>query len=321
VEAADAHHILDRSLFDDSGYYVENGVSLCTFHHLEAEKTHITCDELREAAKIKTRCMPEHFYLDENYDHWGNIVLPNKMRLKGELFGNENVQKILKEADVLDLFQKYIKQSRTFHLPWSENLQNDDRKHENVEFLLNKPVVTTLKMDGEGSSLCSDHMHARSINSGHHPSRSWLKALHGQIAQDIPKGFRVVGENVYAKHSIYYQHLKTYFYVFSIWNENNIALSWDETHEYAELLGLTMVPEICFGTYKTIEEMRSDIETNLEKYSKICKDEIEGYVVRLADRIPYKDWRISSGKFVRKNHVQTSENWITQPVIPNKLEE
>ena len=242
------------------------------------------------------------------------------MRLKGELFGNENVQKILKEADVLDLFSPYIKGPRTFHCPWSENLQNDDRRHENISFLLGKPVVITVKLDGEGSSLYRDHMHARSINSGHHPSRSWLKALHGQIAQDIPENFRICGENVYAKHSIYYQHLKTYFYVFSIWNENNISLSWNETCEYAELLGLTTVPELCFGTYATIEEMRNDIEKNLAEYSKICKDEIEGYVIRLADRIAYKDYRISCAKFVRKNHVQTSENWITQPVVPNKIE-
>jgi hypothetical protein len=318
--AASAHHILDRSLWDKEGYYIENGVSLCPFHHMEAEQTHVTCEELREAAGIRTLCMPEHFYRDEKYDHWGNIILPNKMRLKGELFGNENVQKILREADILDLFSAHVKAPRTFHLPWSENLQNDDKMHQDVTFLLGKPVVTSVKLDGEGSSLYSDHMHARSVNSGHHESRSWLKALHGQIAHDIPKNFRVCGENVYAKHSIYYQHLKTYFYVFSIWNEKNIALSWDDTHEYAELLGLTVVPELCFGTYSTIEEMRKDIETNLEKYSKVCKDEIEGYVVRIADTIPYKDWRISSGKFVRKNHVVTSENWMTQPVIPNKLE-
>jgi hypothetical protein len=320
AKAVDAHHILDRSLWDDGGYYLTNGVSLCDFHHLEAEKTHITCDELREAAQIKNVCMPEHFYVDEKYDHWGNIVLPNKMRIKGELFGNENVQKILAEADVLDLFLRYVKAPRTYHCPWSENLQNDDKMHKDISFLLNKPVVVSVKLDGEGSSLYPDYMHARSINSGQHESRSWLKALHGQIAHDIPVNFRVCGENVYAKHSIYYQHLKTYFYVFSIWNENNISLNWDETCEYAELLGLSTVPEICFGTYKTIEDMRNDIDTNLKKYSETCKDEIEGYVIRLAGRIAYKDYRISCGKFVRKNHVQTSENWMTQPVVPNKLE-
>jgi predicted restriction endonuclease len=76
-----AHHILDRSLFDNGGYFIANGVSLCSFHHLEAEKTRITCEDLRQAAGIMSLCMPEHLYVDENYDHWGNIILPNKMRL------------------------------------------------------------------------------------------------------------------------------------------------------------------------------------------------------------------------------------------------
>jgi hypothetical protein len=318
--AADSHHILDRALWDDGGYYLENGVSLCPSHHLEAEKTLISCDQLREAAHITVVHQPEHFYVTDNYDHWGNIILPNGTLLKGEMFGNENVQKILKEAGVLDQFSKYVKYPRTYHLAWSENLQNDDRKHENIDFLLNKEIIASIKMDGEGTTMYYDFIHARSLTSGPHPSRSWVKALHGSIAHNIPVGFRVCGENVYAKHSIYYEHLKSYFYVFSIWNENNIALSWDETQEYTELLGLITVPVFCRGVFKTVEELRNNIESCLKAYSETSKDEIEGYVIRVTDPISYKNFRKCTAKFVRKNHVQSPENWMTQPVIPNKIE-
>ena len=86
AEAKDAHHILERSLWTDGGYYLDNGASLCGEHHLLAESTEIGCDEIREACGIDQIILPEHFYPDNQYDKWGNIILPNKQRVKGELF-------------------------------------------------------------------------------------------------------------------------------------------------------------------------------------------------------------------------------------------
>jgi 5-methylcytosine-specific restriction endonuclease McrA len=42
--AVDAHHIVERKLFEDGGYYLENGVSLCSKCHLLAEQTILSCD-------------------------------------------------------------------------------------------------------------------------------------------------------------------------------------------------------------------------------------------------------------------------------------
>ena len=84
--AKDAHHILERRLFPDGGYYLDNGASLCEKHHLEAEMTTLTCDDIRDAAGIKVVIIPPHFYEDVEYDKWGNQVMRNGTRLKGELF-------------------------------------------------------------------------------------------------------------------------------------------------------------------------------------------------------------------------------------------
>ena len=49
--AKDAHHIIERRLFEDHGYYENNGVSLCSQCHLDAEKQYcpaISCENLRE---------------------------------------------------------------------------------------------------------------------------------------------------------------------------------------------------------------------------------------------------------------------------------
>ena len=40
--AQDAHHIIERRLWPDSGYYLENGVSLCGPCHLKAEMTDVS---------------------------------------------------------------------------------------------------------------------------------------------------------------------------------------------------------------------------------------------------------------------------------------
>ena len=37
--AKDAHHIIERRLFSNGGYFIDNGASLCEKHQLEAELT------------------------------------------------------------------------------------------------------------------------------------------------------------------------------------------------------------------------------------------------------------------------------------------
>lgn len=102
--AKDAHHLIERRLFADGGYYLDNGVSLCSEHHLMAEKTIISVSELRNLAKIKTKILPRGYSNNIEYDKWGNIILDNGLRIAGPLFNDESVQKILKAANKLYLF-------------------------------------------------------------------------------------------------------------------------------------------------------------------------------------------------------------------------
>lgn len=41
-ENLDAHHITDRHEIPNGGYVVENGITLCQKHHLDAEQYHIS---------------------------------------------------------------------------------------------------------------------------------------------------------------------------------------------------------------------------------------------------------------------------------------
>ena len=150
-KAADAHHIIERRAFTDGGYYLNNGASVCEKHHLECEMTLISVEQMRDFIGVtnKDKVIPDHFYDDEVYDKWGNIILQNGMRLKGELFFDESVQKILDGGQVLGDFTDYVKYQRTYHCPWSQGITDDDRVHKNMSRFEGKRVIVTEKMDGE----------------------------------------------------------------------------------------------------------------------------------------------------------------------------
>jgi hypothetical protein len=144
-----AHHILERRLWSDGGYYVENGASVCEQHHLECEMTIRSVEEVREAAGITRKVIPDHLYDDVVYDKWGNVILPTGQRMKGELFSDTSVQKILEQGRVLDLFVKYYKYPRTYHLPWSPGVNDDDKVISDINIFRDHEVVITEKLDGE----------------------------------------------------------------------------------------------------------------------------------------------------------------------------
>ncbi len=669
--AQDAHHILERRLWDDGGYYIENGASVCGPCHMKCEMTLISVEDLRTACGINKPIIPPQLYDSEIYDKWGDIILANGQRLRGELFFDESVQKILKEGGVLDRFTNRVKYPRTWHLPWSLGMHDDDRVMTNIERFVGQQVVVHEKMDGEclaaktkitmaDGSQCSirelvkngigrevlgqtvdgqivktritkvynngstedwlrikirekhgtciyctpnerfyvpekgyvpahqievgcdivlldsyrvlterqhqlllgkllgdgsihvgrnrngiedhdrkaatiqwshkieheeyikwfleslgsiagnisttemisgygtemkkawtksdhaiyrsfyntaskfpifkclspislavfymddgslahsdkkrdrvtfsvcdyteeqcdllikmfsslgldaskklydywylflnadnadklfqmiskyipacmqyklpdqyrglhipftneddngiqfytkiakvveidsrkplfnqkikydletethnffansvlvhncttmyqDYIHARSIDSPNHPSRNWVKGLWGRIKHDIPEDYRICVENMYAEHSIPYDNLPSYAFGFSVWNERNECLSWAETKEWLELLGITPCPVIYEGVFdekliKGLYNEKTDWATR------------EGYVMRIADKFSYADFRHCVGKFVRRGHVQTTKHWMHgQPIIPNKL--
>lgn len=100
---------------------------------------------------------------------------------------------------------------RTPHLPWSPGATADDVRTTDLSGLAGREVVVTEKLDGENTTLYRDGLHARSLDSAHHPSRAWVKSLHGSVASAIPEGWRVCGENMYARHSLGYDDLDSWF--------------------------------------------------------------------------------------------------------------
>ena len=300
LDAVDAHHIMERRLFFDGGYHLENGIAVCAKHHLDCEMTLISVEECVEAIGINKRDTPLHLYRDQKYDKWGNPILANGTRLRGELFDDESVQKILKQGNVLDLFLPYVKYPRTYHLPWSKGITSDDRVIEDTWCFDDEIVVVTEKMDGENTTMYSDYFHARSLDSAGHPSQTWAKNFWSSIKHDIPLGWRVCGENLYATHSIKYDDLPSYFIGFSIWTEKNECLPWNETLEWFQLLGIIPVKVLYYGSWNEsqIKSIAESMDLGLH----------EGLVVRREGGFSLQNFSENVAKFVRPNHVRTEQH-------------
>jgi hypothetical protein len=288
--AADAHHILDRKLFgapcEENGYFLNNGASVCNTCHLLCEDCTYTVEQVRTKCGIIEPVLPQGFSPACTYNKWG-----------------------------VEVATRYH-YPRTYHFDWSLSLMNDDRRLETDKDLIGHRVIATEKYDGEGFSGYSDGSHARSLDSANHPSRDWAKRFHGQIKHNIPEKWRYCAENAYATHSIKYRRalgnaLPSFLIGFSVWDEKNVCLSWDDTLVVFEALGITPVKVIYDGPYDEALLRKMALEQNDEL--------VEGYVVRRADAFRFDQFATHVGKYVRARHVRTTNFWRTEEIVPNKM--
>jgi len=207
-----------------------------------------------------------------------------------------------------------MKLPRIWHLEWSENLQNDDRRLPDQSCFDGKENVYTEKLDGEGTGCSKDFIHARSEDGYGKPWQHYMKKLYSCFAPNIPEGMIVYGENVYAIHSIGYDSLPTCFFVFAILYKEE-WLSWEETVFTSELLGLDTVPEITRGPLFKLPCPKKSF------FGTTC----EGYVIRNVLSYKKDDFQTNIAKMVRKNHVQTdsvhwTQNWKPAKFIEDPIE-
>jgi hypothetical protein len=207
--------------------------------------------------------------------------------------------------------QTRYKFPRILHMPFSPGFSSDDKVHKSLSQFEGEDVFISLKNDGENTTLQPDGFHAKSLDSPHHSSRDWVAAFHASIAHEIPAGWRICGENLYARHSIAYDSLPSYFTGFSVWNADNVALNWDDTLIFFQLLGIVPVTQVYRGKF--------DLKWIINFVSGLDTTKNEGIVLRVAREIPYAEHRNLVAKWVRPGHVQTDEHWMHSKIIPNGL--
>jgi hypothetical protein len=176
-------------------------------------------------------------------------------------------------------------------------------------------------MDGENSCLYSDgYTHARSVDSAHHSSREWLKNFWGERCYELPTGWRVYGENLYAKHSIEYKNLESYFMAFSIFDDKNRRLDWDEFKMWCELIGVVPVTELHRYSPMTQDlSIWDDIPKKL--FAETVNSGGEGIVMTTTEGFHYDSFTSHLIKAVRAAHVKTDKHWRFDTVVPNLLKD
>lgn len=200
------------------------------------------------------------------------------------------------------------KYNRSYHLYFSENLQNDDRKAETIETLLNVPIVITEKLDGSNTCFTKNHVFGRSHAA---PTKNpWdvkVRELHSVLKHSIDEGLYLFGEGMEAVHSIEYKKLTSCFYLFGARFEDD-WLSWDDIELYAGVLNIPTVPVLFKGTFNTEKELKEHI-IHLSKQPSELDGEREGLVIRVSNSFNNEKFSSHLQKFVRKNHVRTDEHW------------
>ena len=208
----------------------------------------------------------------------------------------------------------YTKYPRTWHLPDSPNRGADgDHVYPDYSSFEGHEVVVTEKLDGENTTIYADgYTHARSISSGYHPTRTWVRALAGRVAHALPDGWRICGENTYGRHSIAYDALPSYFQLFAVYDDEDFCQSWDDTTEWATKLGVDLVPVLYRGpfTHELIALLDGPSAFGPER---------EGVVVRWAEAFHTSNHQRAVGMLVRADHVKTDQHWMHGEVPANGL--
>lgn len=306
--------IMDWRLWELNERPIGNLVTLCDQHAIDSAAMEIELEQLRLAADIDAE-LPPQLYLMQRYDRWGNPILKDGKRARGELFYEPDVYSSLKNLGLLRTFSDWVKYPRTFLLPWSGSSDDGERTLSSMEPFSGSRVIVTEKMDGENVTLYRDYIHIRGVATHEHFTRAWINEFWQRLRVKIPKGWRICGEYLYATHTVAYEKLPSYFLGFSVWDDTNTCLAWDATSEFLRSLGIITVPTLYDGPY--------DKESVHSAWEQAKREQSEGYVLRVAGPIEYRDFRKAVGKFVRPGYSQSDpiqENIrLGDPINTNSL--
>lgn len=244
------------------------------------------------------------------------------------------------------------KYNRTLHAQISLGTTSDDRFMPDgyvAAFANMEDLVLTEKLDGQNNCFNKYGVFARShVAPTAHPWDRPLQERWELIKRELGE-LEIFGENMYGIHSIAYDKLESFFYVFAV-REQDQWLSWEEVQFYAALLDFPTVPEIPIQTsLKTffdpnkkentvlddwlainLEMPWTDFVTtagNLGSYDPLTKQACsEGLVLRNRNGFKTNEGILpvavnefdSLFKLVRAAHVQTDVHW-TKNWKPAKL--
>jgi hypothetical protein len=80
-----------------------------------------------------------------------------------------------------------------------------------------------------------------------HPSFGPAKQLAAEISYALPPSVQLFGENMFGVHSLEYDNLTSFFYIFAALDRGCRWLPWDHVTELANEVSVPMVPVLTRG--------------------------------------------------------------------------
>ena len=194
-----------------------------------------------------------------------------------------------------------------------------------IEELLSCEIVIDEKFDGsivsftrEGTDIVAYGRRNEIMRNGILTNRNKAYILlddwywkHEENLKQIPCGYTIFGEWLYAKHTIFYDKLPDYWMCFDIFNGKEFMyfLS-DEYWDISEKINLWMLPRLEIGMFSI-----NGLKRVAQKKESVYGSRMEGYVAKNYEKQIFM-------KFV--NHefdIDLEENghWLKQPLEINKL--
>jgi hypothetical protein len=260
--------------------------------------------------------------------------------------------KEIPESVVMIKINKY---PSTTHIEGSRHQLGDSKDDRKIALLIGKDLTIEEKIDGANAGMRFDHSGELHLQSrGHfltggprerHFSlfKTWANVHSARIWESIGDRFTIYGEWVFAKHTVYYDHLPAYFLEFDVLdNSDGRFLSTDARRELLFGLPIVPVPVIHRGPIKTVEALKKLVKPSLYRTTAWrnalamatrmsgsradmveaqtdFSDLAEGLYIKSENARDVED-RL---KFVRGDFLQTIQSsdshWHDRPIIQNGL--
>jgi hypothetical protein len=252
-----------------------------------------------------------------------------------------------------------VKYPRTLHVEGSNLQIGDPGKKIPFSELAGKHLVVEEKMDGSNSAVGLDIYGQLYLQSRGHillggrretqfdMLKSMMHPMRSRLAEVLGERYVMFGEWLYARHTIYYDKLPSYFMEFDVWDRH--AEAFLDTPSREVLLAplrrqIVPVRVIHAGPLDSLDELKAmvspsafisdDLETRQQNFLEACKQtkcryEDELRATDLSGLMEGLYLKVEEGgivrgryKFVRGGFMQkvldSEEHWMSRPTVRNR---
>jgi hypothetical protein len=132
---------------------------------------------------------------------------------------------------------------------------------------------------------------------------------------DMPVGFTLYGELLFAQHTVFYNKLPDYFLAFDVYDKkNDYFLPRDEQDKFCAHQGFKQVPKLAEGHFKITE-----LFPLIPKVSTYGDEWAEGIVVKKYTKKGYWRAKLVRAEFIKR--MEEDEHWMHHNFAKNLLAE